>query len=98
MSALFHALVTVSENELRDYQRRAVTTAVDDEEALPITLYACQWKVPRKRKKSTLEVSQAALEKHVYGKQKKRSLKPLEDFDPRPVVLIGQPMRGFLCY
>ena len=34
-------------------------------------------------------MSEGTFEKHVYGKQKKRSLKPLEEFDPRPVELRG---------
>ena len=45
--------------------------------------------IPRKRKDSTLEVSQATFEEHVYGKPKKRHLKPLEEFDPRPDHLRG---------
>ena len=28
--------------------------------------------------------------KHVYGRQRKHELKPLEDFDPRPVELCGK--------
>lgn len=67
----------------------AKQTAVDDEEALSITSYACQWKVSQRRKQSTLEVSLASFEKHVYGKHKKRFVKPLEEFDPRPQFCSG---------
>ena len=56
----------------------------DVDEDLPVTSYPCQWKEPRKRKQSNLKLSDAKLEKHMYGKPKKVSLSPLEEFDPRP--------------
>ena len=56
---------------------------------LPVTSYACKWNVPKKRKFSALRMSEATFEKHVYGKEKRRSLKPLEEFDPRPIKLRG---------
>ena len=56
---------------------------------LPVTSYACKWNVPKKRKVSTLRMSEVTFEKHVYGKEKRRSLKPLEEFDPRPIELRG---------
>ena len=54
------------------------------DEDLPVTSYPCQWKEPRKWKQSNLKISDAKVEKHMYGKQRKISLSPLEDFDPRP--------------
>ena len=48
--------------------------AREEEEALPVTSYICQWKRPRKRKESTMKMSEAIFEKHihVYGRTKKR--------------------------
>ena len=34
-------------------------------------------------------MAKASFEKHVYGREKKCTLKPLEHFDPRPVDLRG---------
>ena len=34
-------------------------------------------------------MSEATFEKHVYGKEKRQSLKPLEEFDPHPIELRG---------
>ena len=55
-----------------------------DDEALPVTSYACQWKVPSTRKYCTLPLSKVVFEKHSYGRERKRSLKLMEEFDPRP--------------
>ena len=55
-------------------------------------------KDPRKRIESILEVSQATFEKHVYGKEKKRSLKPLEDLILGLIFSEVQPMTGYLFY
>ena len=62
----------------------------DDEEALPVTSYLCQWNAPRKRKESNMPISEAVFQKHVYGRQHKHKLKPIEEFDPRPVELRGK--------
>ena len=53
----------------------------DDEEEtpLPITSYPCQWKIPRKRKESTLLMSSATFYKHTYGKQKTGTFQSMED-------------------
>jgi len=56
---------------------------------VPVTSQACRWKQPRKRKESITPLAEAAFEKHVYGEEKKRKLRPLEDFDPRPVEFRG---------
>ena len=49
----------------------------------------CQWKHPKKRKESTLQVSKATFEKHDYAKPTKRKIKHVEDFDPRPPEFRG---------
>ncbi len=85
VSGLLHALVSLSPSEFQLPGSETTTAAPGDAEVLPITSYACQWKVPRKRKDSTMLMSDASFHKHVYGRERKRSLKPLEDFDPRPV-------------
>ena len=55
----------------------------DNDEALPITSYACQWKRPKKRKESTM-ICQATFEKHKYGCMKKENYSAIKEFDPRP--------------
>ena len=61
----------------------------DDEEALLVKSYICQWKQPRSRKEST-QKKKASFEKHVYARQKKHHLTPLKDFDPRPTQCQGR--------
>jgi len=63
--------------------------ALQGEESLPVTSFACQWKPPRKRKESAIHVSETTFEKHVYGKAGKRSYQKLEDFEDRPVEYRG---------
>ena len=87
VSGLLHALVSMSESEIHMFKRPV--TMANEEEVLPVTSYACKWNVPKKRKVSALRMSEATFEKHVYGKEKRRSLKPLEQFDPRPIELRG---------
>lgn len=36
-----------------------------------------------------MPMADAVFEKHVYGRERKRTLKPLEEFDPRPVQYRG---------
>lgn len=80
VSALLHALVALCPST---YSAGSIPDGSDDE-ALPVTSYACQWKVPSKRKDCTLPLSKIVFEKHSYGRERKRSLKIMEDFDPRP--------------
>ena len=61
VSALLHALLCMSESELPMF-KQPVTTE-NEEEVLPVTLYSCKWKVP---KKSTLCMSEATFEKRVW--------------------------------
>ena len=88
VSALLHALASLTSSH-RQHVSDSPTQS-DDEEALPITSYLCQWNAPRKRKESNMPISEAVFQKHVYGRQRKRELKPIEDFDPRPVELRGK--------
>ena len=79
MSGLLHALVAMCPSQ--------VGSSVDcsvSEEPLPITLYTCQWKKPRKHKESIATVSEVTFQKHVYGRQVKHTLQSLSTFDPRP--------------
>ena len=83
MPALLHALASLTAPQFS----LALTNSVDcpDEEAVPIISLPCRWKLPKKRKESTMPMSVAIFTKHAYDKTKKRKLEPLEDFDPRPM-------------
>ena len=83
VSGLLHALVAMSPS-FPSHSVMDPSTSEPEEEALPITSYVCQWKPPRKRKESTLQMSEATFHKPVYGCEKRRSSKPLEVFAPRP--------------
>ena len=39
-----------------------------------------------------MPISKAVFQKHVYNRQRKHELNPIEDFDPRPVELRGKSM------
>ncbi len=73
--------MAMSKNELWP---RVGLQVKEEEEVLPITLYACQWNVTKKRKENTIPFSDATFNKHVYGREKKHSLRQIEGFDPRP--------------
>lgn len=82
VSALLHALTALCPTSFTPYGEES---SLDDEEAaVPVTSLACQWKPPRKRKETSAKISDVQFEKHVYGRAKKRVLKKLQDFDPRP--------------
>ena len=87
VSALLQALVGMTPVAFQ--LQPSGTPSLQTEEALPVTSFAFQWKPPRMRKQSSLPISEARFEKHVYGKERKRSLQPIEDFDPRPVEYRG---------
>lgn len=88
VSGLLHALVAMNPGPF--HAQRTDELQDDEEETpLPITSYACQWKMPCKRKESTLLMSSATFNKHTYGKQKTRTFQSMEDFDPRPVEFRG---------
>ena len=66
----------------------------DDKESLPCTSQPCRWKPPKKRKESTLPLSDAAFVKHDYAKAEKRKILRVEDFDPRPESFRGTASQG----
>ena len=77
----------MSESELHIFKQPTTAASTStEEEVLPVTSYACKSK---KRKVSTLPMSEATFRKHIYGREMKRCLKPLEEFDPRPIELRG---------
>ena len=39
-----------------------------------------------------MPISKHVFQKHVYNRQRKHELNPIEDFDPRPVELRGKSM------
>ena len=86
MSGLLHALEAMTKSVL--WSRPSIEER-DEEEVMPVTSYACQWNVPKKRKESSLPFSEAKFTKHVYGKDNRRSLKDIEGFDPRPMEYRG---------
>lgn len=66
------------------------TSSIDDEdEVLPVTSYACQWKPPRTHKENTMKMAEAVFQKHQYDKRK-RVIEPVEHFDPRLVQYRGK--------
>ena len=90
VSGLLHALVGLAPAQFQDSTKEPSTQVGHSEEPLPITSFECQWKPPRTRKESNLRIADAAFDKYVYGREKKRSYQSQADFDPRPVELRGQ--------
>ncbi len=84
VSALLHALVA-----LKPTVPSCMSGEDSDEENPPVTSLPCQWKPPRKRKASAMEVSVAEFEKNEYGRTKKYNVQSLETFDPRPQNMKG---------
>ena len=68
VSALVHALMAMSPTQ---FPQPSASAEEEAEDPLPVTSYLCQWKQPKKRKESTLKVSEANIEKHVYGRVRK---------------------------
>ena len=66
---MLHALVAMRPvpESGTPFSTPSTTGNSDDDEDLPVTSFSCQWKVPRKRKESTLKFADANFEKHVYG-------------------------------
>ena len=105
ISALLHALVAMTPTEF--LQQPSADPLGDDNECLPCTSYPCQWKQPKKQKESNLQMGDAVFEKHVLGRDHKRKVVAVEDFDPRPVKYRGtvkgrvpallDKIRGGLC-
>lgn len=79
----------MTESQFQLYPKESPSALLSaDEESQPITSLPCQWKPPRKRKESSLPMFEASFEKHEFNKEKKK-VKPVEDFDPRPVEFTG---------
>ena len=95
VSALMHALVAMTQSEFKLQQVVPMSRAEDEEEALPITSYPCQWKPPKKRKESNMQMSEAVFQKHDYSSLKKRKVRLVEDFDPRPECYKGTAGNNF---
>ena len=85
MSALLHALVA-----LKPGMQCSEIEEESDDESPPVTSLLCQWKPPRKRKATAMQVSTAEFEKYDYGQTKKYKIQNLETFDPRPEELRGK--------
>ena len=83
MSALLHALVSMFPSHYPKSIDGPSTSVEANDELLPVTSYACQWKPPRKSKECTTKLSEATFEKYAYGREEKHSLKLLEDYDPK---------------
>ena len=84
VSAVLHALASICPTS---FSLKPTVHSAEDQ--VPVTSLPCQWKPPRKRKQSTLPISQAVFRKHDYSKPVKRSIKSVEDFDPRPLEFRG---------
>ena len=80
VSCLLHALVSLKPSP----RPNPTSIPVCDTEAIPVTSLLNSWKPPRKRKESSMMMTEAHFEKHVYGRTKKHHMVPLESFDPSP--------------
>ena len=83
VSAILHALVSITCSS-QPNPSSVVNVDNDADTAASLTSLINAWKPPRKRKESTIMMSQAKFQKHVYGKEKQYTIQPLEMFDPRP--------------
>lgn len=84
VSVLLHSLVALTPSH---FTPSTIPSA--EVEELPCTSYLCQWKVPRKRKESTMKMLDATFQKHVFGKERKRTYVQMEEFDPCPEAYCG---------
>lgn len=91
VSAVLHALCALAPAafQVQPNSSNASRDEGGDDENIPVTSLPCQWRAPKKRKESTLAISEARFEKHDYAKPTKRKVKLLEDFDPRPPEFRG---------
>ena len=90
VSAVLHAVPLASVNPTSFNLKPNIHSAgVTDGDEVPVTSLPCLWKAPRKRKQSTIPMSEAVFQKHDYTKPVKRSIKPVEDFDPQPPEFRG---------
>ena len=86
MSALLHSLVSITSKNCQVHPEIPSSALVDGdiERFSSLTSVLSSWNVPRKRKESTLKMSEAVFQKHDYQRLTKRRRKQMEDFDPRP--------------
>ena len=87
VSAVLHALASVNPTSLNLKPNIHSAGVTGDE--VPVTSLPCLWKAPRKRKQSSLPLSEAVFQKHHYTRPVKRGITPLEDFDLRPPEFQG---------
>ena len=89
VSAVLHALANLNPPSFRLKPNVDVTIG-EEEEEMPCTSVPRQWGIPsKKRKDSSIEISNVVFEKHDYSKPVKKRVKLIEDFDPRPPECIG---------
>ena len=86
MSALLHSLVTMTSKNFQVSPELPSSVLVDSdsEQTVPVTSLLSRWNVPRVRKESNLQLSDAIFEKHDYDRPIKRKRQQIKDFDPRP--------------
>ena len=84
VSAVLQALTSINSVPFNLTNPNVHPTSDLDATEVPVTSLPWKWKAPKKRKQSTMRMSEAVFEKHDYNKPMKRKIKPLEDFDPRP--------------
>ena len=86
VSALLHSLVSMTSKNFQVSPELPSSVLVDgdSEQTMPVTSLLSRWNVPRVRKESNLQLSDAIFEKHDYQKPIKRKRRQIKDFDPRP--------------
>ena len=94
VSALLHALAALSSTSFQLQPNLPSTSSTETEatetEPTPVTSLPCQWKAPKAKKDSILQIASTSFEQHEYRKPVMRKIKLLEDFDPRPPQFRGQ--------
>ena len=93
MSAVLYALAALTSSSFQ-LQPNLPTSSQLDEEETPVTSLLSQWKIPKRRKESTLSIMEARFEKHDYANPTKRRAHTLEGFDPRPEEFKGSAVAG----
>ena len=91
VSAILHALVSLNPSR---QPNPSMVLRPEVNESVPVTSLINSWKPPRKRKESTMLMSDVKFQKHVYGRQPKHHMSPLESFDPRPEKFRGTANAG----
>ena len=89
ISAVLHALTALKPSSFDLSPNLPPAECNDDDLEVPVTSLPCQWKPPKKRKESTLQIADAIFEKHDYEKPVKLKVMSLKDFDPRPPQFRG---------